>query len=204
MAIVNGYATLAEVKDSKRIVSVSATDDAFIEGLVEAASRYIDNATGRRFYTTTADETRTFTADGGVVYPGDLLSITTLKTDDDGDRTYETTWTTADYDLLPENAALDGRPYVSIEPAPDGDYGFPTQRKGVQIVGKFGYCALANRPDDINLACTMIVITAYLSRYGNNSEGAATITAAGVVITPRDIPAGAVEIINKYQRDLVP
>lgn len=204
MAIVFGYATLAEVKASKRIASTNAGDDEFIEQLVEAASRYIDNVTGRRFYTTTADETRTFTADGGVVYPGDLLSITTLKTDDDGDRTYEVTWATTDYDLLPENAALDGRPYVSIEPSPQGRYGFPTQRKGVQIAGKFGFCATASRPDDINLACLMIVTTAYQNRFGNGSEGVATITGAGVVITPKDIPAGAVEIINRYRRDLLP
>ena len=203
MPIVNGYTTLAAIKAVKRIGSSDANDDEFIEDLINAASRYIDNASGRRFHTTTADETRYFSSEtGGVVYPGDLLSITTLKTDEDGDRTYEVTWATTDYDLLPDNAALNGRPYVSIELAPNGRYSFPTQRRSVQIVGKFGFSTTA--PADIAKACQDIVITAYQNRYGINTQGAATITAAGVVITPQDIPAGAVAIINSYRGDLLP
>lgn len=166
-----------------------------IESLVEAASRYIDRVTWRRFYTTTNDETRTFTAKSGeVVYTDDIISITTLKTDEDGDRTYETTWATTDYDLLPENTS----PSTYIQVSPLGRYTFPSQRKGVQIVGKFGYSATA--PEDIETACQMIVVSLYSNRYGANVEGAATITGAGVVITPKDIPAGAAEIIKQYVR----
>lgn len=196
MTITNGYCTLAEIKDNKRISSTSSPDDGVIEALVEAASRYIDDLTGRRFHTTAADETRYFESDNSTeLFPGNIISITSLKTDADGDRTYETTWATTDYDLLPANAALDGLPYHYIRKSPAGANSFPTHSKGVQIVGKFGYSAA---PKPIKQACIMIVTSLYLSRFGNNTEGAATITGAGVVITPKDIPAGALELIRPH------
>ncbi len=132
------------------------TDDAIIESVVEAVSRWIDNDTGRRFYTTAADETRYYTHDGGDRFqcPDDIVSITTLGTDDDGDRTYENTWTvTTDYDLEPYNASLDGMPYTSIRVTPTGRYGFPTVRHGVKIVGKFGLAAV---PKPIKEACLLL------------------------------------------------
>ena len=54
----------------------------------------------------------------------DLLSVTTLKTDEDGDRTYEITWATTDYDLMPYNATLESQaqPYSHLQTTPDGDY----------------------------------------------------------------------------------
>ena len=202
MTITHGYATLAEVKADKRITSTDATDDAFIEDLVEYASRWIDGRTGRRFWSTVSastDETRTYTpANGRRVYIDDLLEITTLKVDEDGDRTYETTWASTDYDLLPENAALEARPYTYIEASPLGDYTFTKHRKAVQIVGKFGFCETA--PDDIKQLCIDLTVNKYNSRFGMGTDGAATVTGAGVVITPRDIPSGAQATITKYQR----
>ena len=202
MTITHGYATLTEVKASKRITSIDVTDDELLEDLVEAASRWIDRETGRRFWSTvstSAAETRTYTpASGTHVYTDDIISIVTLKTDEDSDRTYEVTWATTDYDLLPENADLEGRPYTYIEVTPLGDYSFPKHRKSVQIVGYFGFCE--TRPDDINTACIMIATTLYNNRFGVGSDGAATITGAGVVITPKDIPAGAKALVDPYRR----
>jgi len=198
MTITNGYATLAEIKAMPKIGSTDATDDTFIEDLVEIASRYIDTATGRRFWVNTNDETRTYKAACDErVYTDDIVSVTSLKIDVDGDRTYETTWATTDYDLLPENASLDSKPYNFIQTAPLGRYSFPCGQKGVQIVGKFGWSAI---PDPIHWACMLIVMTAYRNRFGQNTEGAATITGAGVVITPKDIPAGAADIIKQFTR----
>lgn len=200
MTLTNGYTTLAAIKAHKDIASIDATDDALIEDLINAASRYIDAATGnRRYYTTSVDETRTYQAINGYrVYTDDIISITTLKTDSDGDRTYETTWATTDYDMLPENAALDGRPYTYIQIAPDGHYSFPNQRKGVQIVGRFGYSTTT--PPAIEIACRLIVLRMYQNRFGVSTEGPVNVTAAGIVITPQDIPASAMQILNQYKR----
>ena len=201
MPITNGYTTLANVKAHKDITTVNATDDGIIEDLVEAASRYIDGFCMRRFYSTTNDETRVYSAANGKrVYTDDLLSVTTLKTDEDGDRTYEITWATTDYDMLPDNASLDGAPYTYIQITPLGRYSFPRQQKAVQIVGKFGYCLVANVPPDIEMACRLIVINMYTNRFGQSNQGAATITGAGVVITPSDIPSTVPNLLLPYKR----
>lgn len=151
MAITNGYATLDELK--ARLGLSDTVDDAVLEPVIEAASRLVDSATGRVFYATT--ETRYFTAlNDELVYVDDLLTVTSLKTDADGDRTYETTWATTDYDLEPYNAA----PYTSIRTAPSGSYGFPTFRRGVEVTGSWGYCATGSHPDAINEATLLLAI----------------------------------------------
>lgn len=144
------YCTLGELK--ARLwpddTTPDSVNDLALESILKATSREIENYCGRRFYTTAEDETRTYRAHcGDTLYTDDIQSITTLKTDEDGDRTYEVTWATTDYDLLPENAADDGMPYTWIEVSPLGQYSFPTQRMGVQIIGKFGFCAATKASD---------------------------------------------------------
>jgi hypothetical protein len=53
---------------------------------------------------------------------------------------------------------------------------------------------------DIVQACLEIAASAYRRRKGQGVTGAAQVTAAGVVITPQDVPGQAREIINKYVR----
>lgn len=141
--LTNCYATLAEFK--ARFIPTGltdTTDDAVIVAVIEAVSRKIEQweYCNRWFYPRTA--TRYYTAeDADLLRVDDLLSVTTLKTDDDGDRTYETVWTTTDYDLEPFNALNESppQPYTKISLAPNGNYSFPSTRRGVELVGKFGY-----------------------------------------------------------------
>lgn len=129
--------------------------DAKIEDHIEAASRWIDGYTGRQFYATTA--TRYFTAKTSTrLNVSELLTVTTLKTDEDGDRTYETTWETTDYDLMPFNDP----PYQWIELAPNGLKTFPLYAKGVEIAGTWGYTATT--PPDIKEACLMYAARLYV------------------------------------------
>jgi hypothetical protein len=138
-------------------VTIQAHDklenDTALEAAINAASRFIDKFCGRRFYATT--ETRYYEpTDWVTVYVGDLLTVTTLKADEDGDGTFETTWSTTDYNLQPYNASTDGKPYTWIEISAGGVELFPaTIKKGVEIAGSFGYCATGSQPDDVKLAC---------------------------------------------------
>ncbi len=152
MTITNGYVTLAEFKANFFPAgSTDVVDDAVIEGKIEGASRMIDDHCGRHFYKSAAAESRYFTAEWeDLLKVDDLVSITTLKTDEDGDRVYEKTWTTGDYDLEPFNAALDGRPYTKIRVQPEGDYLFPTVAKSVEINGVWGWSAV---PVKVKEAC---------------------------------------------------
>jgi len=133
-------------------------DDAIFESVVEAASRAIDIHCGRFFYTNET-QARYFTADVGnlLFLPDDLISIDAngLVTDDDGDRTYENTWETTDYFLMPANAATDSKPYTMIEVDLYGSYSFPVRiPRGVKITGTWGYAASV--PVGIKEVCLLL------------------------------------------------
>lgn len=157
------------VTDGAATPTVTITDtshtesDSEIEQVVEAVSRMIDNYTRRRFWTNTNDETRYFTAGRHCecqIY--DCTTVTTLKTDDDGDGTHETTWTTGDWIGWPLNYSLDGWPMMEIHTKPNGDYSFPLTEAAVQIVGKFGFSTTT--PAAIKRACIIQVLRIFKRR----------------------------------------
>lgn len=154
MTITNGYCTLAEIKDDDVLnYESSSAHDTILETVIEAVSRAIDNYTGRRFYS--ASETRYYTAEqGDILFIDDLSTASglALLTDEDGDRTYETTWATTDYDLMPHNASTNGHPFNMIETTPNGVNTFPGTKKGVKITGTFGWAAV---PKPVNRACVL-------------------------------------------------
>lgn len=134
------YATLAQLKADLGISDT--TDDTLLLRKLEAASRAIEQSRygcARHFYAKTA--TRTFTAHHSsrlllpVGYDYDLLSVTTLKTDEDDDWDYDDTWATTDYHLSPFNEW----PKWEVLVKSGGDYSFPSQEEGIQIVGLWGY-----------------------------------------------------------------
>jgi len=86
MAIVEGYATLDEVKADLRLTTT--VDDERIERAIEAASRQIDNTTRRKFGAV-ATEARTFSADGDTVWIDEAENITLVEESND-----QTTWVT--------------------------------------------------------------------------------------------------------------
>lgn len=116
-------------------------DDASLESVISAVSRWIDVYTGRRFYV--ASETRYYTAESSDrLRVDDLILITQLACDVSGARSYDEIWAASDYDLEPHNALLESppRPYTRIRSSPNGNYAFPTGlAKGVRLAGSFGY-----------------------------------------------------------------
>jgi hypothetical protein len=98
----------------------------------------------------------------------DLVSVTTLKTDNDRDGTYETTWDTSEYELQPVNAALEIQPapYTSIAavgglmfPVPIVGYARPPR---AQVAGVFGWPSL---PDAVAEAAGLLAAD-YLAATG--------------------------------------
>lgn len=136
----NLYATRDAVK-ARAGLDDTGDDDA-LDSILRDVSREIEQWTGRQFWAVT--QTRYLTArqsDVLLLGAADLLAVTTLKTDDDGDRVYETTWAATDYDLEPYDAPLRSPPvpYGEIRTAPNGRYSFPTVARGVELVGRWGY-----------------------------------------------------------------
>lgn len=129
------YATVDQLKE--RLNVVDTVDDALIARSLTAASRQVDGWCGRTFAQVTA--TRFYdVADFDRVLVDDLVSITTLATDDQTDRTYATIWDTADYDLDPSN----GPPYTQLRLSPRSARSFPVGRRTVRIAGVFGWPAI--------------------------------------------------------------
>lgn len=135
------YVDSDDLKASLQLTGTTYADDD-IELACSVASDVIDRELGRKFSKDSSDVTRLYTAlDSEVLNIRDLVSLTTLKTDEDGDGTFETTWGADDYKLGPMNATADSEPYTQISvDMIKGDYRFPQYvQGGVQIVGKWGW-----------------------------------------------------------------
>lgn len=153
----NAYCSLADIKAALKITDGS--QDTNLEDIGTGACRALDKWLGTRFYAAT--ETRLYTpGDNGRLWLDmDLLTVTSLKTDEDGDRTYEVTWSSSlDYYLGPANATSDGLPYMWVErDEVNGRYWFPCRQRSVQLVGSWGYCATGSVPAPIKRAVLLLV-----------------------------------------------
>ena len=151
MSITNGYCTLAELKSYLDIdTSVTKFDDE-LEDCINGISRWIDEHCNTRFYESATDETKYFTPKTGRYCPINfLLSITSLKTDDDFDGVFESEWASTDYNLVEYN----DYPKFGIETTLYGDFYFsPLLPRSVEVVGKWGYSSTT--PPNVKLACKL-------------------------------------------------
>ena len=134
------YASLAMFKASVGIAD--SQDDIALQNVLDATDTLIDLYCDRKTGFGTATETRYYTAeDYQYVLVDDLVSVSSLQTDDDANGTYETTWTAnTDYILAPRNAALDGWPYTEIDTSVTWPRNFPKDvYLGVKVTGVFGF-----------------------------------------------------------------
>ena len=143
MALTNAYCTLNQVKASLRIPVSDTVDDTLLELAINSASRDIDQATERQFFSASA--TRIYTPqDSYIVIIDDLVSLTTLKTSSAADGVFDTTWTATDYQLEPLNGITGGIsvPFNAIRAV--GDYTYPISggEATVQVTGTFGFTAV--------------------------------------------------------------
>ena len=139
----NAYATLETLKSPAALDIRGADSDGRLRSLLEAASRMVDGWCNRHFYELSA--ARVFDSDGSAALrTPDLISVDDdgLRTDENGDREFETVWARTDFILRPDNADPAGghdssRPYTSV--AADGARRFPAGRRSVEIAGRWGY-----------------------------------------------------------------
>jgi hypothetical protein len=186
----NSYVSL-DVFKSSGVLNITGTgDDSRLLALLESVSRIADRYCNRHFYELSA--TRKFDGDGtdALLVP-DLITVDSsgVKTDDDKDRTFETTWAATDYMLLPSNADPatagnpESRPYVRIEV--DTDAGtksdWPAGRQTVQIAGQWGWWR-------------------HLKRAAETANAIADATTTSVTVSSRaDVEAGHTLLIDSEQ-----
>jgi hypothetical protein len=194
MAITNGYCTLSEVKAALRLSD--AIDDTLIENSIEGASRRIDGYCGRFFYQTTT-AVKFFASDSYRLPVPDISSTSGLivATDDDGDGTFETTWTlNTDYVVEPLDAVLQSRPYRTITAV--GGKTFPLfyipQEAGVRVTATWGWSAI---PDDVREACVLLSMRQF-ARY----NAALGVMAFGdMAVSVRSVDPDVRDLLSPYR-----
>lgn len=152
------YITSSALKATLTLSGTSFADDD-ITAAITAASRALDNLCQRRFYADTdAMSVRHYSPeDPGLLEIDDLVTLTTLKSADDGSTTFANTWTeNVDFVLEPLNATSDADdwPWTHIRVHPLGSFLFNTRYpRSVEVTGKFGWAAV---PGPIVDATTML------------------------------------------------
>jgi BppU N-terminal domain len=145
-----------EREDLKRMTDLEGTTfvDAYIDLALISASRSIDEITSRRFYPDNdAAQVRYYTPAGDESLPiDDLVTLTSLKADRDGNGVFEETWVlNTDFVLEPLNPA--GRPWTRIRRASVGTKSFPLTVRSIELTGKFGWPAV---PEAIQQATGLV------------------------------------------------
>lgn len=196
------YATPGQLKSRLGIPSTDTSSDVELQQACRAASRAIEQYTGRIFWRGPAGEVRLFqpetwrpmTASPFAYEPfyawtielgefNDLLSVTALGSDLDGDGVFETPWAAGSYELNPVNTASapEPRPYTSIRAIGSALPWFwsstpwPTRLNRLQVTGTFGWPAV---PAAVSEACR--ILAAELFRAKDAPFGVASFGDAGV------------------------
>jgi hypothetical protein len=160
-------------------------DTTVIDDIRITVTRWIDDYTGTHFWqdgTVGVPVARTFAPCNcgcRVLDIDDLVSITTLKTDDAGDGTYETTWSAGDYQLQPVNRPH-GEPFNKVEAV--GTLTFPmrtvpgSRANRIEITGVWGWAAV---PAPVKQACLIQGSRVLKRRY--SPEGVSSFGDLGLV-----------------------
>lgn len=172
MAVTDAFATAEEYR--AEVGRVGDVDDPTINRNLLGVSRYIERRFDRQFTKDAAPVARDFFGShSGRIDPEaenpwryarasrmlhldtDLVSVTSIVADEDGDGTPETTWAVTDYQLLPLNAdkGPEPKPYNALYVPQHSTKGAWPAGRLVRITGVWGWPAV---PEAIKLACIHI------------------------------------------------
>ena len=158
--LADAYCTVDELVAHNSATSSAAVS--VLERAIKACTGGISQYCSRNF-SLTASTALLFALDNAYEFDlgpfNDLVTLDALATDATGDGTFETTWTSADWELLPLNVASgpEQRPYTRIRAC--GSKTFPylapgeTGRTGrVRLTATWGWPAI---PDAVRQACLL-------------------------------------------------
>lgn len=199
------YTTLEEIRHELTVNDDDAVDDAVLGSCITAASRAIDSFCDRWFYAAPMTRVYDAPADGTVLWLGgdDWLAVSAF-TNGDGSTI---AGSAAGVQYLPANHthfnSVRLRPSSGVTWLPmDGDYS-----GAITVAGSAGYVdRAATDPEsarvvsNTNRAAIITAISYYRKRRGLGVD-AATVTAAGVILTPQGLPRDAVQLIEGYRRN---
>lgn len=147
-------------------------DDAVLDQVCDAVTAWVDWYTKTSWQATSTSREFERLSPSLVVVDG-VSTITAVKTDDNDDGTFETTWPSTDWERWPANATVTDRIYaVGSRRFPGSSVGRPT----VQVTGIFG---TETPPPEIIQAC--LIQAARVFKRRGSPEGVAGVADFGVI-----------------------
>lgn len=200
MSLGDSYATSDQLKVYIGQATADSTDNSRITDALNSASRSIEKFCHRQFNTAGSASARVYYPDGYCLTAVDDFSTTTglvVKTDEDGDGTYETTWTVStDFQLEPLNGVVDGEtgwPWWQLRTV--GAKRFPCvysdQVAPLQVTANWGWAAV---PANVKQAC--LILASNYFRLAGAPFGVAGFDQFGP-IRVKNMPQVA-ELLNPY------
>lgn len=197
----NLYVTVEALKS--RFGIDDDVDDFELTRAVRAASRRVESYTGReRFWRDATVQVREFDASNSRCCPVPVgISTATgliVKTDEDGDGTFERTLTIdTDYILRPRNAAAmdPAHPYNEVWLADNYTFPIPANgRSGVQITARFGWPEV---PDDVREAA--LILSHRLFKRKETATGVVGFDGGGITVRLSRTDPDVAELLNPYR-----
>jgi len=200
MALTACYCELEDV--ATRLGIDDFQDDATLEAAVTSGSRAIRDWCGQDFYPASSATARTFRPFNAYMAKTDPFSTTTglvIKTDDDDDGTYETTWSASDYELDRfggDMADAIAAPYDRINGI---ERLFPTctrRARTLQVTAQWGWAAI---PQPVHEAAKILAVDLWKRKDVAFGIQTGTIEFGGLRIG-RDVMAQVSSLLQPYRR----
>jgi hypothetical protein len=193
-----------DLDDLKRTISADGTtfldDDG--ERAITSASRAIDTAVNRWFYADQeADVERVYTPDRALTLEiDDLIKLTEVAIDRNGDGTFEEVWTAnSEFFLEPLNAEANSVPWERLKVRKACGKRLPLTERSVRVTGKFGW---AEVPPEIveatGILATKLIRRAREAPFGILAVALETGTAIRLARTDPDIAT----LIDAFTREV--
>lgn len=197
-------ATLCTRNEVKNALGISDTvDDIRIDVALDASTSMIQDFCSRQFLIDGTSSARVFVADSfTLVHVDDISSTASLaiKTDDGGDGTFGTTWSTSDYQLEPLNGKVNGmsRPYNTIRAIGAHDFPITGGQATVQVTAIWGWPTV---PEAVKQAA--IIQTISIFKASDAPFGATPFAETGILRLRSALHPTAAALLTDYRLDAV-
>lgn len=195
--------TKTQLKSILGIPTADTTDDARLESACDAATQQVQAECGRQFIQDSSATARVFVASSALFVEVDDFQTTVgliVKTDDDNNGTFETTWASTDYQLEPLNGRLEGQqwPYTQLR-AIEARY-WPRWRGQalVQITARWGWSTI---PAPVKQAAEIQALSIF--KAADAPLGVAGFGDIGVVRLRQAMHPVASSLLTQYKREPV-
>lgn len=185
------------------IPTADTTDDARLESACDAATQQVQAECGRQFVQDASATARVFVASSALFVEVDDFMTTSgliVKTDDDNNGTFETTWASSDYQLEPLNGRFEGQawPYTQLR-AIDARY-WPRWRGQalVQVTARWGWSTV---PAPVKQAAEIQALSIF--KAADAPLGVAGFGDIGVIRLRQAMHPVALSLLSQYRRESV-